>query len=50
MVDASISREGGLIEAHVKQYFEIAANCTGEIRRERPTMAMVFQWLNPIPT
>ncbi|XP_050279582.1 probable serine/threonine-protein kinase PBL1 [Quercus robur] len=50
MVDTSSLREDGLVEAHVKQYFEIAANCTGEIRRERPTMAMVFQWLNPIPT
>ena len=50
MVDASIFGEGGLIEAHVKEYFEIAGICTSEIRRERPTMAMVFQSLNPIPT
>ena len=50
MVDASISREGGLIEAHVKEYFEIAGMCTSEIRRERPTMAKVFWFLNRIPT
>ncbi|KAK7857413.1 putative lrr receptor-like serine/threonine-protein kinase [Quercus suber] len=50
MVDASISREGGLIEAHVKEYFEIAGMCTSEIRRERPTMAKVFRFLNRIPT
>ena len=31
MVDASSSREGGLIEAHVKEYFEIAGMCTSEI-------------------
>ena len=39
MVNASISREDGLIEAHVKEYFEIAGMCTSEIRRERPPMA-----------
>ncbi|KAM3684408.1 hypothetical protein ACJW30_11G041000 [Castanea mollissima] len=49
MVDASISREGGLIEAHVKEYFEIAEMCTSGIKRERPTMAKVFGLLNPIP-
>ena len=31
MVDASISREGGLIEAHVKGNFEIEGMCTSEI-------------------
>ena len=48
MLDASISREDGLIEAHVKEYFEIARMCTSEIRRDRPTMAKVFQLLNRI--
>ena len=49
MVDTSL-RKDGLIEAHVKDYFEIAKMCASEVRRERPTMAMVFQLLNPIPT
>ena len=49
MVDASIFGEGGLIEAHVKEYLEIAEMCTSEIKRERPTMAKVFRLLNPIP-
>uniref|UniRef100_A0A7N2R3L6 Protein kinase domain-containing protein n=1 Tax=Quercus lobata TaxID=97700 RepID=A0A7N2R3L6_QUELO len=49
MVDANISWEGGLIEAHVKEYFEIAGMCTSETQKERPTMAKVFQLLNPIP-
>ena len=31
MVDASISREGGLIGAHVKGNFEIEGMCTSEI-------------------
>ena len=48
MVDASIWREDGLIEAHVKEYFGIASMCTSEIRRDRPTMAKVFQLLNRI--
>ena len=48
MVDASISSEDGLIEAHAKDYFEIARMCTSEIRRSRPTMAKVFQLLNRI--
>ena len=48
MVDASIWREDGLIEAHVKEYFGIARMCTSEIRRDRPTMAKVFQLLNRI--
>ena len=48
MVDASISSEDGLIEAHVKDYFEIARMCSSEIRRSRPTMAKVFQLLNRI--
>ena len=30
-VDASISSKDGLIEAHVKEYFEIARMCTSEI-------------------
>ena len=49
MVDANISWEGGLIEAHVKEYFKIAGMCTSETQKERPTMAKVFQLLNPIP-
>ncbi|XP_075644241.1 putative serine/threonine-protein kinase PBL22 [Castanea sativa] len=49
MVDASILKEGGLIEPHVKEYFEVAGMCTSEIKRERPTMAKVFGLLNPIP-
>uniref|UniRef100_A0A7N2LJM2 Protein kinase domain-containing protein n=1 Tax=Quercus lobata TaxID=97700 RepID=A0A7N2LJM2_QUELO len=48
MVD-TILRDDGLIEAHVKEYFEIAKMCASEVRRERPTMAMVYQLLNPIP-
>ena len=48
MLDACISREDGPIEAHVKEYFEIARMCTSEIRRDRPTMAKVFQLLNRI--
>ena len=50
MVDTSISREDGVIEAHVKEYFEIARLCTSEIRSDRPTMAKVFQLLNRIST
>nr|POF16758.1 leucine-rich repeat receptor-like serine/threonine-protein kinase bam2 [Quercus suber] len=50
MVDGSILREDGLIEAHVKEYFEIAKMCASEVRRERSTMAEVFQLLNPIPS
>nr|POE73961.1 serine/threonine-protein kinase bri1-like 2 [Quercus suber] len=50
MVDTSILREDGLIEAHVKEYFEIAKMCASEVRKERPTTAMVFQLLNPIST
>nr|XP_023881698.1 putative serine/threonine-protein kinase [Quercus suber] len=46
MVDTSVLREDGLIEAHVKEYFEIAKMCASEVRRERPTMAKVFQLLN----
>ena len=45
----SFLREVGLIEAHVKEYLEIAEMCTSEIKRERPTMAKVFRLLNPIP-
>jgi hypothetical protein len=45
MVDHRIPREDGLIEAHVKKYFEIAAMCTSENRRERPTMAKVVKLL-----
>ncbi|GMY31325.1 putative serine/threonine-protein kinase [Fagus crenata] len=48
MVDHRILREDGLIEAHVKQYFEIADMCTSEKRRERPAMAKVVQLLNRI--
>ncbi|GMY31328.1 putative serine/threonine-protein kinase [Fagus crenata] len=48
MVDHRILREDGLIEAQVKQYFEIADMCTSEIRRERPAMAKVVQLLNRI--
>ncbi|KAF3960152.1 hypothetical protein ACB098_11G043000 [Castanea mollissima] len=48
MLDGSMRRDG-LIEAHVKEYFEIARMCTSEIRRERPTMAKVFRLLNSIP-
>ena len=50
MVDAYISREDGLIQVQVKEYFEIAGMCTCEIRRCRPTMPEVVQWLNRIPT
>jgi len=49
MVDASLSREDGLIEAHVKEYFEIAGMCTSEIRKERPAMAKIVELLDQIP-
>ena len=49
MVDASMSREDGLIEAHVKEYFEIAGMCTSEIRKERPAMANIVELLDQIP-
>ncbi|KAL0015720.1 hypothetical protein SO802_002789 [Lithocarpus litseifolius] len=49
MVDASMLREDGLVEAHVKVYFEIAGMCTSEIRKERPAMAKIVDLLNQIP-
>ena len=49
MVDASMSKEDGLIEAHVKEYFEIAGMCTSEIRKERPAMAKIVELLDQIP-
>jgi serine/threonine protein kinase len=48
MVDANIWREG-LVESHVKDYFDIAAKCTVEMSRERPGMAEVVELLDLIP-
>jgi serine/threonine protein kinase len=48
MVDANIWGEG-LVESHVKDYFDIAAKCTVEWPRERPGMAEVVELLDPIP-
>jgi serine/threonine protein kinase len=48
MVDANIWREG-LVEANVKEYFDIAGRCTVESSRDRPVMAQVVESLDLIP-
>lgn len=49
MVDGNILREG-LVEAFVKEYFEIAGACTRDSPRDRPTMAEVVELLSRIPS
>jgi serine/threonine protein kinase len=48
MVDANIWREG-IVEANVKEYFDIAGRCTVETSGDRPVMAQVVESLDLIP-
>lgn len=47
MVDANITREE-LTEDNVKDYFQIAILCTGQVPKERPSMAQAVEMLNQI--
>ncbi|XP_054787594.1 brassinosteroid LRR receptor kinase BRL1-like isoform X2 [Prosopis cineraria] len=48
MVNPKIMSEGGVSEASVKQYFEIACLCCKELQRDRPAMAKVVDLLDRV--